>query len=384
MKSIFQSIGSPVLILLLSGCGGGEKPMAESEVRLASVEVLEVEPSQGYPIRERFVGMVEARRSSDLAFELAGTIDEVSVDEGESVSAGAVLARIDTSRLEARRDELAAALKQANATKELSRKVLERLEKLVERGGVSVQELDEAIERVVAAAAGVSQIEAQLKSVEVDLGKSVLRAPYDGTVARRFVDEGTVVSPNALVIEWLEAGELEVRVGMASEAVGQLKRGGKVEVISNAGETIDLEVLRILPQRDRQSRTVDVILALPENKGSLRDGDLVSAMRTETIDSEGFFLPRDSLTESVRGLWACYVATPDLEAGAEAHRLDRRDLEVLHEYSDQVYVRGAIREGDWVLSSGLQKVAPGQRVKIIKVNKTTSMIEGSEEITALD
>ncbi len=384
MKSVFQPFLMTGLAIALTGCGSKEEEVAKAEVRLASVEVLEIESSAGYPIQERFVGMVEARRRSDLAFELAGTIEEVNVDEGESLKAGAVLARIDTSRLEARRDELQAALTQATATRELATKVLARLEKLVDRGGVSVRELDEAVERVAAASAGVSQIEAQLVSVEVDLGKSVLRAPYDGTVARRLIDEGTVVSPNELVFQWLEAGELEIRVGMATEAVSTLKPGGSIEVITNAGKQVELTVLRILPQRDRATRTVDVILAVPAEASSLRDGDLVSALRTAKIEEDGFFLPRDALTESVRGLWACYVAIPDPEAGPEAHRLDRRDLEVVHEYTDEVFVRGAIGEGDWVLENGLQKVAPGQRVKIIQVNETDPVSGIRKEITALD
>lgn len=384
MKLLFKMFGISGGLLLLSGCGSDEAGVEETQIRLASAEVLEAKPSPGYPIEERFVGMVEARRRSELAFELAGTIEEVLVDEGESVAAGEILARIDTSRLKAREEELSAALKQAIASRDLAGKVLERIERLVKQGGVSVQDLDEAVERLEAATAGVTQIEAQLKSVEVDLTKSILLSPYDGTVARRHVDEGTVVSPNEIVFEWLEAGALEVRVGMATEAVGQLKPGGRVEVRSKAGELIELEVLRILPQRDRATRTVDVILSLPSNKHLLRDGDLVSALRTEVVETPGFFLPRDALTESVRGLWACYVALPDPEAGAEAHRLDRRDLEVLHEYPDRVFVRGAISEGDWVLANGLQKVAPGQRVKILGVEEPRSLPDSIEEITALD
>ncbi|MEM1441667.1 MAG: biotin/lipoyl-binding protein, partial [Verrucomicrobiota bacterium] len=159
MKSHLLSLGLPATILALSGCGSEENAVVE-EVRLAGVEVVEVELTDGYPIQERFVGMVEARRHSEMAFELSGTIEEIHVDEGESVPAGTVLATIDTSRLEARRDELEASLKQATASRDLASKVLKRFENLVERGGVSVQELDEAIERVEAATAGVNQTEA--------------------------------------------------------------------------------------------------------------------------------------------------------------------------------------------------------------------------------
>lgn len=290
MKSLLQTAGGAGLglipALVLSACGPDQERGASgsgSGVRLAPVEVLEVTAAEGYPVQERFVGMVEARRRSDLAFELAGTVVEVAVEEGEFASGGTVLARMDTSRLEARREELVAALAQAVAARDLAIKVRERRERLVARGGVSRQDLEEAVAEGAAAEAAVAQIEAQLRSVEVDLEKSVLRAPYDGTAARRYLDEGTVVSPNALVLAWLEAGELEIRVGMASDAAAALRPGAMVEVISPAGAEFALAVRRILPQRDRATRTVDVILAGPTEEAALRDGDLVAALRRELI-----------------------------------------------------------------------------------------------------
>ncbi len=107
-------------------------------------------------------------------------------------------------------------------------------------------------------------------------------------------------------------------------------------------------------------------------------------MRTEEIETPGFFIPREALTESVRGLWACFVALPDSEAGPESYRLDRRDLEVLHEYSDRVFVRGAIQDGDWVLANGLQKVAPGQRVKVLAIESPLPASDRIEEAAVLD
>lgn len=160
------------------------------------------------------------------------------------------------------------------------------------------------------------------------------------------------------MLEWLEAGALEIRVGMASDAVSGLQSGVMVDMVSPTGEGFALEVLRILPQRNRAARTVDVILAAPPERAALRDGDLVTALRREIITERGFFLPREALTESVRGLWACYVAVPDAGTGAGTYRLDRRDLKLLHDYPDRVFVRGVIREGDRVLASGIQKVAP--------------------------
>jgi hypothetical protein len=127
---------------------------------------------------------------------------------------------------------------------------------------------------------------------------------------------------------------------------------------------IEALVSRILPHRDSRTQTVDLILSVPESVNDIRDGDLVELIAGGEVQEKGFILPREALTEGIRGLWSCFVAVHDPDAGPEAHRLDRRDLEVVHQYADAVVVQGAIKEGDFILSSGLHKVAPGQRVQI--------------------
>jgi len=355
--------------LLAAGCGAPEEAPPDDEIHLAPVEVLEVERAEAYPVEERFVGRVEARRRSRLAFELGGTVESVVFDEGDRVERGEELAAIDTARLEARRNELEAALEQARADRRLAESTHRRNERLAKTGAVSEQELENARERLEASRAEIARVEAQLESVAVDLEKSVLRAPFDGRLAHRGVDEGAVVSPNEVVFELLESSVLEVRASMARGAVAALSAGDEVAVVLPGGKERSLPVRRVLPQRDEQTRTVDVILGVPETVTSLRDGDLVTVTHSRRVNEPGFFLPRDALTESVRGLWACFVAVPAPEAGEEARRLERRNLEVLHAWANEVYVRGALESGDRVLASGLQKVAPDQRVRVVSVRR---------------
>lgn len=370
MKS-FLLLMTFFLSSLLVGCN---KPVEEEqkEVRLVPVEVLEVAQEPRYEVEQNYVGNVEARRRSRLAFELGGSVEEIFFDEGQVVEAGGRLARIDTDRLEARKAELEATLVQAEATRNLARTTLDRYEALVDRRAVSEQEFDATRERLLTSEAVIQRIRSEIQTVGTDLEESELFAPFAGTLSRRFVDEGAVVSPNQVVFELLETSHLEIRVGLAEDAVRGLRPGDRISIATSNQENADLPILRILPQRDPRTRTVDVILDAHDIDLSIRDGDLVTVRRNLTVEEPGFFLPRDALTESTRGLWACYVATRDPEAGPEAHRLDRRDLEVLHEYADNVFVRGSIEAGDWILSSGLQKIAPGQRVRILDVNSPNS------------
>ena len=72
----------------------------------------------------------------------------------------------------------------------------------------------------------------------------------------------------------------------------------------------------------------------------------------------------------MRGLWAVFVAQPlgpDSQAGSESagtHRLVRRTVEVLHEESDRVFVKGMLRDGDRVVIDGTQRIVPGMAVRL--------------------
>ncbi len=355
----------------LVGCGGGDD--AVPEVNLTPVEVVVLEAAGSYPVREEFVGVVEARRRANLAFEVAGTVMEVRVDEGDAVEAGEELAAIDTARLESQRAELAAGIGEARATLKRAAADFERNRELRASRVIEAQQMDQIEEGFRTAEANVRRTEARLESVEVDLAKSAVLAPFAGTIARRMIDEGAVVSPNQVVFELLESGVLEVRAALAGEALTGLRVGDSVTV-AVGGEVREFPVERILPQRDARTRTVDVILAVPGELG-VRDGDLVTVRRDRDVAAQGFFLPRDSLTESSRGLWACFVAEPN--GGSGELTLDRRDVEVLHEYGDYVFARGAIGEGDQVVAGGLQKVAPGQRVRVVKSESLGGLPSGS-------
>ena len=370
MKLFIQISAFAAVIFLSLGCDSSRAVSEQDEIRMVPVELIEVERVTSYPIEERFVGVVETRRRSSLAFELAGTVEVVKFEEGHEVKKGEILASIDTSRLEARQKELRAALNQAEASRDLAGKVLERNEALLRKKAVSTQQFEEATEQLAVTEASVDRIAAQLESIRVDLHKSFLHAPYDGKVASRLVDEGAVVSPNEVVFEFLESGNMEVRVAVADEAARAIFVGDRMSVQLTEGKFHEMEVARVLPQLDPRTRTVDAILRVPEEIEVIRDGDFVEVFREDRVEMEGFFLPREALTESTRGLWAAFVAIPSESSKPNAFQLSRRDIEMLHQYEDYVFVRGAIKEKDLVLASGMHKVAPGQKVEAVSVQRT--------------
>ncbi len=350
--------------LLGAGPGDGADGTRETATVL-TVRVGAARQSPGHEVSRRYTGVVEARRRSEVGFELGGRVAEVRLDDGESVDAGAVVARLDTARLEARRAELVAARAEAAARAELAEATYARFLRSFERGGATEQEMDDAEQERDASRAALARVDRQIESLDVDIGKSTLVSPYDAVVARRLVDEGQVVDAGGAVLDLLERVAPEARIGLSSRAASSLSRGDSIEV-RVGGRAYAARVVELLPVTARGTRTVEAVLRLDAELDGLRRGDLATIEIARRVEQPGFWLPIEALTESSRGLWACFVASATegtAEENVGTHRLSRRRLEVLHTSGERVYVTGTLEEGELVVLEGLHRIVPGQRVR---------------------
>ncbi len=367
--SPLHRIGGALLLALALACGGDTEPDATPSERVLQVEVAPAETTTSYAVRRNYVGQVEARRRSQVGFDLPGTLVSAGVDEGDPVAAGALLAALDTDRLRARRRELEAAQAQARTSRDLAASTLERVRRAASRNAVSAQDVDEAAQRHLSAEAALERTDAQIELIDVDLAKSSLRSPFPAIVARRFIDEGQVLAAGTPVFELLERERPRARIGVGPEVARTLSHGGTYAV-DVRGREVEATLLRALPEQNASTRTVDLLFELDSSLEELRVGETASLAFDREVLEEGFWLPVSALTESLRGLWSCYVAVP-LPAGTEAtHTLEKRQLETLELDSapgsgqPRAFVRGALASGDLVVTGGLQRLTPGQRVTV--------------------
>lgn len=355
-----------VVLLSLQGCGSAQDANATQAERSALlVNVREAQPAAAYTIEREFAGRVEARRRSDLGFELGGELERVGVDEGDYVARGDVLASLDRARLEAQLAEAEASLAEARSASAFAARTLERSRVAASFEGISNQELDLAADNANTSAAALAGAEARLERVRVDLAKSLLRAPFDAIVVARHIDEGQILSPGQAVLAVQESVSPEVRIGVAGTLSERLAVGESRSLVIN-GRTVPAVVDAVLPFRDPTTRTVDVILSIDD--GSTVPGDLARLMLKERVEARGFWLPVSALAEGNRGLWTAYVAMPIESPGSSAtgatHYLEPRPVEILYEATDRVFVRGALSEGDRYVSGGLTRVVPNQQVRL--------------------
>lgn len=390
-------------------------PQREEQAVLP-VTTVQVQPVQSYTITRTYTGKVTATRSSELGFERSGTLVWIGVDRGDRVAAGDAIARLDTQNQEAQLQQLVAQKLQAEAVLQelrngprreaiaaaraqvgdlqnqlaLEKIRRDRRQSLYEEGAISREELDAVdfgrsalrerlaasqselqelengtrAEQVTAQEAAVRRLEASIADMEITIAKSTLRAPFAGTIGERRLDEGVVVNGGQAIVRLVEAATPEVEVGVAPEALGALKLGSD-QPVQIGQHPYRATVIAIKPEINPTTRTRTVVLRLKgTNLGTIAPEQVTRLGVTQSIPTEGFWLPTTALLPGIRGLWSCYVLTePTQPNPRSSYPIARRDVEVLHTQGDRVLVRGLLEPGDRVVADGVQRLVPGQLVK---------------------
>lgn len=330
-------------------------PPAREPLPVATVAVSRV---PDYTVSERFVGRLEPNRRTELAFELGGTVTGVAFDEGDRVPAGAVVARLDTASLEARDAVLAASARETAARLERARLALARVTGLRRAGHASDEAFDEARLTVAELEATRARVAAERRRVAVDLQKSALRAPFAGRVAARHVDDGAVVAPGTPVLELVEHGARQARVGVSVAAAADLSPGARYTLRIN-GEEVLAELAALRPDLATGTRTVTALFRVPAPAAAPL-GEVVTLAMDRRVESTGFWVPVGALSEDWRGLWSLY--TVPAGGDGEAARVGRESVEVLHTRDGRAFVRGTLGDGERIIAEGIHRVTRGQAV----------------------
>ncbi len=313
---------------------------------------------EGYAEALRLTGLVQARSRAQLAFEVPGLLLQLSVREGEQVAAGALLGQLDTRQLEAQRAVAAADLASAEADLELARLRSARSARLRATGAISAQDSDEARLAAEALASRREALLARLASLDLDLEKSTLRAPYAGVVAARHVDPGTVLAAGTAVLQLVSAGSLEARIGVPAEHLAGMVQGKDYSLQLRTG-TVRAQLVAVRADLDPRTRTALAVFDLPVDAGVL-DGEIATLVLSQTVREAGGWLPISALLEGERGAWTVLRLTLRGDGTTIA---TREAVEVLHIDGNRAYVRGSLQGGQRVIADGIHRIAANTPVQ---------------------
>jgi RND family efflux transporter MFP subunit len=194
----------------------------------------------------------------------AARIAEMPKAEGDVVHRGDVLVRFDIPNLVADADAKRAALKQAQARLETARANATRLAPLVERGVTAQRDLDEARRAQAEAEADVAQAESAVTAATALVGRAVVRAPFNGVVAKRWHNPGDLVEPSASdpVIRVIDPSQLQILAAVPVADLSRVTPGRKGRATGpGGGDAQPVTVLTRPAQIDPKTTLADVRLA---------------------------------------------------------------------------------------------------------------------------
>jgi len=250
--------------LLLAACGQKETPSAAVPPAptfvLQAIAEVAIHPERSAPAA--VVGKNEAR----LSAEVAATIQALPADVGQTVTKGAVVARLDPRDAELALERAAAAVAQAEARHAQAQAQYERAKTLRAKNFYSAEALTLRETELAAAAADLRAATAQRATARLALEKHTLRAPFDAVVRARGGQVGELAAPGTVLLTLVAARELELAAQVQprdAESLQHAVQTGKnaAPTFTTTSATYELKLLRISPALNRESRSVEARLA---------------------------------------------------------------------------------------------------------------------------
>jgi RND family efflux transporter MFP subunit len=302
-----------------------------------SLEILEVSMFDSYKVTKQLPGKLYAVQQSKVAFQIGGKIQTISVDIGDKVEKGSVLAELDNR-------EILANLNQADAKYKLAEQLLERFKDLKAQGHISIQELDKAESDFAVA-------KSQQDFYQVKLEQTKILAPFNGLIQSRYLDEGTVINPGLPILEILDSEKVEAHIAMPLNLVNKVSLKETYTFNLN-GKSVLGTLKRLSPMSLGGSNNR---LAIFEFNTFFVPGAVINLELEIYENARGTWIPIKALSQSDGGLWSVYTVD-------RSNKINKELVEVIYYEGTNAFVSGTLKNGDQVIKGGATKVIEGQLI----------------------
>lgn len=354
----------PILMLTifnLTAFGAHAENTAES-LRPIVVEIA----GENSEARQTYIGMVAARTEVDLGFPVSGSVANRSVDLGDTVKRGDVLARLDPETLEAEVWAARAGVVVSQQKLNSASAALEREQTLASKGVVSQALLENADRAFSAAKARLEQARATLVRAEDVLASANLLAPIDGVIIEVLVEAGSSVSAGQPVVKLAGAGAREVVIDLGENDFGHLQRNTnfKASLLAVPQTTSVVSLRSIDPVADRQTRTRRLHFALQNPQAEFRIGALVR-LTPPNQNQRKLTVPVQAVLIDESGVPFVWVVT---RKAVESGIVERATITLGTVLEDRVLVKTGLSLGQEIIIKGVNSIQDGQHVgpRVIK------------------
>jgi membrane fusion protein (multidrug efflux system) len=289
----------------------------------------------------RATGRIEAVQAVDLRPDEEGRITGLLFREGQSVAAGTPLVRIDDALLRAQAER-------AKADRDLALQQRERVRRLRAENAAAPADL----ERVEAAARSA---EATLAVLQLQIERSIVRAPFAGMVGQRFVSIGDYATTATRLLTLQTMDPQRAVIEVPERHAGSLERGQAVEftVAAEPGRVFKAVVEFIDPVVQPESRTIMVKARAPNPGRLLKAGMFIEARLATATRADAIVVPEDAIQplRTANVVWAVVDG-----------KASRRVVQLGARSDGAVEIVSGVQAGEQVVVGGLERMAEGMPV----------------------
>lgn len=369
--------------VIITACDN--KPAVKTTAMAPEVGVVTLAPSS-VNIKSELPGRAVSFEIAEIRPQVGGIIIKRNFIEGDKVSKGESLYQIDPAPLQARLDSAKGALAKAMATANNIRLTLNRQSALIKSNYVSRQDYDTTRSQLNEAQANVAVAKAELEQATINLRYANVTSPIEGISGKSSVTVGALVTANqenALVtVQRLDPIYVDLTQSVQDflrlkeeKANGQIaQQQGKIPVelmLENGKPYRHTGTLEFSdPAVDETTGSVTLRAVFPNPEGEILPGMYVTALLDEGSQQNVLMVPQQGITHNEQGKATALILDPE-------NVVQLREINAVKAVGNQWLVTAGLRPGDRVIVSGLQRIRPGIKARVLhsKLNTPDAVTE---------
>lgn len=327
--------------LLLIACNSKDKPADEPAANGPATTLpvdMVVVKEENLDQQELIVGSMRPYRDVAIISEISQKITRIAFTEGGTVSKGQLLYQLNDADLKAR-------IKGLNAELQLARLNEQRSGRLLKSETVNQQEYDEGFMKL-------QSLQAQQELLQVELNKTMIRAPFSGKIGLSKVDLGAFVSPGMELVSIQDNSSIKLNFSVPEKYIAQVKNGRKVSFTTQLSDKKYTATIRATEADvSAQSRSL-MVQAIAENPGGIFRAGLSANILFSTMstDSKGIRLPTEALIPGAEG-YSVFVVKNGIAKSVPVKIGNRSETEAI--------ISSGLHNGDSVVVSNILRTADG-------------------------
>jgi len=354
---MYKTTSILLVFLLLWGCSSHEKTSLPRPVQAIQLKAADVAAKYTY------AGIVNPRYETPLAFRVGGKVATRTVDVGQQVHPGQLLATLDNKDLKINVDNKEAAVAESNSKVSLTKTDLDRYTPLLPKGYVSASQYHQIKSNYETAVAEQTRANSDLTNAKQQLSYANLISDYEGIITQTLVNPGQVVTAGQTIMQIALAGEKEVVIDVPEQRVNDWRNSNyslAVDLWAYPSDHYSAKVREISGNADPVTRTYKIKLSiLNPNK------DMQLGMTADVIFKRYYQKPEMTLPIS-----AIFYEGKQ----AKVWVINRNEMTVipvavnLGDFSENnsIIILSGLQLGQWVVTAGVHNLNPGQKITLLQ------------------